>query len=209
MLVNIISIILSTLLSGLSIFVAVRAYKQGTKQIEISNKQSLFKERTNAYIQLNNLFYLYENNKFFLNKSEDMPELSLSLLTSNKMLERIVRTDYNPIENEEDNKFPIKMEELRAFSLQIALLWEGAESTIASCFILEYIQVLCSLHSRLVYLSAEKKYKQKELTESKQKFLEAFKQSSLKKDIAELNRLYFEMKEKKVLEVLKEQIRLK
>ena len=47
---DIISIGLSALLSGLSIFIAIRAYKQGTKQIEISNKQSLFKERTNAFL---------------------------------------------------------------------------------------------------------------------------------------------------------------
>ena len=74
MLVNIISIILSTLLSGISIFIAIRAYKQGTKQIEISNKQSLFKERTNVFLQLNSLYEIYGQNKHLLDGSDSIPE---------------------------------------------------------------------------------------------------------------------------------------
>ena len=209
MLVNIISIILSTLLSGISIFIAIRAYKQGTKQIEISNKQSLFKERTNAIIKLNALFDLYENNKDLLMDCDDIPNFPFHLLANTKMLESIIEVAYNPLESKEQNNFLSKMEDLRAFSLELSLLWDCEESTIASCFILEYVQILCALYKQQVYIFELEKREKLELSDFKKKTKDMANHVGLNQYISNMNNLYNQMKEKNVLNILQEKIKLK
>lgn len=205
---NIISIILSTLLSSISIFIAIRAYKQGTKQIEISNKQSSFNERIKVFTQLTSLVDLYSNNSHLLNDCEDIPDFTFHMLAGNKMLESIIKVVYNPLDNVEQNNFLKKMEDLQELSLKISLLWECEESNIGSNFINAYIQVLVALYKQKVCIAKVEKT-DVDLYRFKEQIQAISKKTELRDYIKIIQAFYLQIKEKNVLNILKEQIRLK
>ena len=207
---SIISIIINTVLSVLTITVAVIALFQTHKQVNISNKQSLFKERTNAFIQLSSLMEIYGGNKSFVDDSEEIPELTFHLLANNKMLESIVEVVYNPLKNKEQNNFLIKMEDLRALSTEVSLLWECEEAIVASQFILSYVQILLNLYRQAISISNFKKATTRlNLSEFKKVVKESAEKTGLNKATKDIALLHTQMIEKDVLNVLKEQIKLK
>lgn len=207
---SIISIIINTVLSVLTITVAVIALFQTHKQVNISNKQSLFKERTNAFIQLSSLMEIYGGNKSFVDDSEEIPELTFHLLANNKMLESVVEVVYNPLKNKEQNNFLIKMEELRALSTEVSLLWECEEAIVASQFILSYVQILLNLYRQAISISNFKKATTRlNLSEFKKVVKESAEKTGLNKATKDIALLHSQMIEKDVLNVLKEQIKLK
>ena len=206
---DIISIGLTALLSGLSIFIAIRAYKQGTKQIEISNKQSLFKERTNAFLQLNSLYEIYRQNNHLLDGSGSVPEVPFHMFTNNKFLEGAISVAYNPLSSKEQNIFLIKMEELREIALQVSLLWDVEQAKIASGFVYGYVELLCALYRQCICVDKLRKQKNINLTEAKQSIDESAQEGGLNDAIKLIAELYNRMKEKNVLNTLKEQIKLK
>ena len=207
---SIISIIINTVLSVLTITVAVIALFQTHKQVNISNKQSLFKERTNAFIQLSSLMEIYGGNKSFVDDSEEIPELTFHLLANNKMLESIVEVVYNPLKNKEQNNFLIKMEDLRALSTEVSLLWECEEAIVASQFILSYVQILLNLYRQAISISNFKKATTRlNLSEFKKVVKESAEKTGLNKATKDIALLHSQMIEKDVLNVLKEQIKLK
>lgn len=206
---DIISIGLSALLSGLSIFIAIRAYKQGTKQIEISNKQSLFKERTNAFLQLNSLYEIYRQNNHLLDGSGSVPEVPFHMFTNNKFLEGAISVAYNPLSSKEQNIFLIKMEELREIALQVSLLWDVEQAKIASDFVYGYVELLCALYRQCICVDKLRKQKNINLTEAKQSIDESAQEGGLNDAIKLIAELYNRMKENNVLNTLKEQIKLK
>ena len=209
MLVNIISIILSTLLSGISIFIAIRAYKQGTKQIEISNKQSLFKERTNVFLQLNSLYEIYGQNKYLLDGSDSIPEFSFHIFTSNKFLQDAMSVAYKPLNSEDQNVFLIKMEDLREVALKISLLWDGEESKSASDFVYGYVELLCALYRQCVYTDKLRKDKNIELSKAKKLITKAAQDVGLTNAIQLIAELHRKVKENNVVNILKDKIKLK
>ena len=206
---DIISIGLSALLSGLSIFIAIRAYKQGTKQIEISNKQSLFKERTNAFLQLNSLYEIYRQNNHLLDGSGSVPEVPFHMFTNNKFLEGAISVAYKPLSSKEQNIFLIKMEELREIALQVSLLWDVEQAKIASGFVYGYVELLCALYRQCICVDKLRKQKNINLTEAKQSIDESAQEGGLNDAIKLIAELYNRMKENNVLNTLKEQIKLK
>lgn len=209
MVVEIISIILSVILSSMSIYIAVKAYKQGTRQIEISNKQSLFKERIRVFTLLNELYEGYELNRHLLKEAVEMPDFIFNLLTGNKFLKDTIELMEKPLSNKEQNYFLSKTEELRAISLEITFLWENMEATYASLFVLDYVDFLCVLYKQQVYLKTLESREKFKLTEFKSSMDSMANKTGLYKTMKSIDSLYNEIKEKKVLEKLKEQIKLK
>lgn len=207
MVLEIVSIALSVFLSGVSIFIAIKAYKQGTKQIEISNKQSLFKERTKAFTLLNNLCEIYENNKHMIKDSAETPDFIFCFLTGNKFLEDTAEIMFKPLSSKEQNYFLCKMEELRDIALQIELLWGNEESKMASSFISQYVELLCNLYKQQVYV--KKLEERKDFVDFKTKTKKMTNDIGLDKAIRIIEDVYKKIKEKDVLNKLKEQIKLK
>lgn len=207
MVLEIVSITLSAFLSGVSIFIAIKAYRQGTKQIEISNKQSLFKERTKAFTLLNNLCEIYENNKHMIKDSAEIPDFIFCFLTGNKLLEDTAEIMFKPLNSKEQNYFLCKMEELRDIALQIELLWENEESKMASSFISQYVELLCNLYKQQVYV--KKLEERKDFVDFKTKTKKMANDIGLDKAIRIIEDVYKKIKEKDVLNKLKEQIKLK
>lgn len=207
MVLEIVSITLSAFLSGVSIFIAIKAYKQGTKQIEISNKQSLFKERTKAFTLLNNLCEIYENNKHMIKDSAETPVFIFCFLTGNKFLEDTAEIMLKPLSSKEQNYFLCKMEELRDIALQIELLWGNEESKMASSFISQYVELLCNLYKQQVYVKQLEE--RKDFVDFKTKTKKMANDIGLDKAIRIIEDVYKKIKEKDVLNKLKEQIKLK
>ena len=206
---DIISIGLSALLSGLSIFIAIRAYKQGTKQIEISNKQSLFKERTKVFLQLNSLYEIYGQNNHLLDGSSRLPDFPFHVFTSNKFLKDATIAIYEPLKNEKHNEFLLKVEDLREIALQISLLWEGEESKLAKDFVYAYVQLLSSLYGQQIYINDLNNRENMELSEFKSRTEEMACEVGLNDAIKLIDEIYNQMKSKDIINTLKEQIKLK
>ena len=209
MIAEIISIILSSLLSLISVIIALKSYKQGNKQLEISNKQSIFNNRCKNFEILNSLYELYINNEKILKDSFDIPEFIFSILTNNDFLLSASDIINKPFGTNEQNTFLIKLDNLRVVALEISLLWDNKESKIASDFIYAYVMLLVSLYNQYLYVEKLKKKQFIELEEIKEKAKIISKNTKLDINITIIEEKCKEMIEKNVLQVLKDEIKLK
>ncbi|MBQ4123402.1 hypothetical protein IJD44_06750, partial [bacterium] len=158
---------------------------------------------------LRNLFNLYEHNKENDKSVVEFPDFMFYLLAGNKFLEDTMEIMEKPLNSKEQNNFLGKMEDLMAIALQIELLWEVEESKIASSFVLKYTDLLCSLYKQNIYILKLKSRKECDLEEFKKLIFKKAKDIGLLKNIEEIRFFFNQIKEKKVLEKLKEQIKLK
>ena len=197
--------IINLILSIATITVAVVALFISIKQIKMSNKRSLFKERTQKYIKLEELVMLYGGCREYLDKAAMMPDFLFTLLTKDLLLVEDNFFVGRPLSKEESDKFLKEMENLKALALEISLLWKAKNSELASAFVNSYenlVMALFKLQVKIKTMENRRGYNEDAL-----KILT--KDVSLNEDIKIIEDIYTRLKNENILNILKEQIRLK
>lgn len=197
--------IISLILSLATITVAVLALFISIKQIKMSNKQSLFKERVQSFIKLNGMVELYGNERKHLDKAEEMPDFLFVLLTKNLILIEENFFVGKPLSKEEGDKFLREMENLRSVALEITLLWNTEDSKIASKFVYAYSELVMNLfkqHTVKQTLINRRGYSEEALKCLTQDI-------KLSESISLIETIYLKLKSDKILDLMSEQIKLK
>lgn len=204
MVLSIISIAVNAILSIITIIVAVKAFNQGNKQIELSNKQCLFEKRTQKFIKLNEFVESYENNRELLKYAEQIPEFLFQMLSKGSLLDDKF-IEEKIISNSEQEKFLKEMENYRTIALEISILWDSEESKLASNFVYAFVGLLMNLFKQ--YISVRSKEIRMGLHEEVIKILT--KDIKLREGIELIEAIYSELKNRDALNILKEQIKVK
>ena len=100
-----ISDILNLILSIVTISIAILALIQSNKQVKISNKQCLFKERVQGFMKFNDIVESYENERQLLSCANEEPYLLFVMLTKNSLLIEENFLKGNPLSKDEGDKF--------------------------------------------------------------------------------------------------------
>lgn len=197
--------IISLILSVVTIIVAVIALFQSNKQIKVSNKQCLFEKRTQKYIKLRSLVEIYEGNRKLLEYSDKIPEFLFQMLTKGNLFNEDNFINAKPLSQEEQNKFLDELDNYRTIALEISILWDSEESQLASNFINAYVDLLMKLFRQ--HIASRSKEVRNGYNEVVVQMLA--KDIKLAEGIKLIEAIYNELKNKDVLNILKEQLTLK
>ena len=203
------SIVINTILSTVTIIIAVRAFKQGNKQIEISNKQSLFKERLVFFNKFKVLYNTYKNNITSIDYLIEIPNYEFHLFANNIILEDVIEVVYKPLDSEKHNELLRKKEQLEEISLYLELLWNCEDGVIASNFVNAYIKLIMALYKQQIFINSINTREELELDEYHKKINENAKKLELDNLKSNIDFCYNQIKSRNVLNDLKEEIRLK
>lgn len=127
-----------------AVFAAVAAC-QTRKQIELSNRQSLFDKRIERWIKAEGLLALFEKNRDLIAVGDD-PVLEADLLfiwlTNNAWLEDSASALKNIEDTSDKKQLLTRLEEIDALAKEIALLFDGTTGTRLQVFVADYANLL-------------------------------------------------------------------
>ena len=157
--------IISLILSIVTIITAVIAVLLSTKQIKLSNKQSLFDRRLKIYIAVKDLINLCNENRHMCEKYlDDMsngPVIDMDTLffwmTNNQMLESCQKLGRNLLKNDEQNVFMHKLAELNSMSEEAKLIFRKKTDNLLSDFILNYKIMLLGMYQYIIFINGSYK----------------------------------------------------
>ena len=193
--------------------VAIIALVQTRQQIKLSNKQHLFDKRTEYYLVAMGLIQLYRNNCSRYTFEKDEPAYAIDLefkwLTNNVYLEEISSAIENPLNAPEHKEFLIKLEDLKNIATKIEFVFFGKASIILSNFVLRYQELLFSVYQYQILLNNMEKASQgKTLEEAQRTVGEKEHRKNLKEAFENMKQADIRLKEEKVEEKIKKQIKL-
>lgn len=142
--------------SIISATLAVIALFQTKSQIQISNRQQLFDRRLDKYILLKDLLALYSKNRNLISKKSDICEMvdfQFSCLTNNSTLESMNQAMSTPLEQDVQNVFLTKCEQLEKAAIEIELIWVNDSAKIMSQFIRQYKDLLMAMYKQQISLN--------------------------------------------------------
>lgn len=212
--VEIVSIIVSAILSIVSIGIAISALYQTKKQIELSNKHKLFDRRLENYLLFVDLLDLYSKSKDKLKSSDDLPQ---SVIIELKLLTNSV----NFVDSfDEKNRSKINYELLKAncnmlkkHSEEASVIWHNEDGNLTSKFIELYANLLIKLMQQDFCIDTYSKIPEttKSITADIQdKKLEEYAESNgLFTAIEQINALYNQIEKLSIKQKLKKTINLK
>lgn len=154
--------IANSIVSIISIFIALIALCQTNRQIVLSNKQKLFDRRLSCLLEFSTIYNLYEENKIHL-KCEDTfcgaIDLVFSWLTNCSELEEMVYAVSKPLHHEEQKVFLTKIEQLQKSAVEISMIFEGDVARIGEEFILTFADLLKAMYQQQVFITGLEKQK--------------------------------------------------
>ena len=160
---NIITSIIVCIATVFSVVIAVIALIQTKKQIEVSNKQNLFKARIKSYLLVRALINLYINNREEIEgEKEDNIYFNCEFLfyqmINNSYLENMGSVMQFPLHNPEQKEFLKSLEELRNNAEKMRFLFKGEIGVDTKKFILAYAQFLMSLYQYKILINSMDDY---------------------------------------------------
>lgn len=160
---NIVTSIIVCIATVISVVIAVIALIQTSKQIELSNKQNLFKDRINNYLLVKALINLYINNREEIEKEKEDNiyfncEDLFYYMVNNSYLESMGNVMSNPLHNPEQKEFLKSLEELRNNAEKMRFLFKGEIALNTKSFILAYAQLLMSLYQYKIFIKRMEDY---------------------------------------------------
>lgn len=211
--VEIISIIVSAILSIVSIGIAINASCQTKKQIELSNKHKLFDRRLEKYTLFIKFLENYDKQKDHLLKKDYLldPITLFSNLMNAHYYDGLIEyaSDGTPSINRE--RFNSKYEPLSLKVKEIDILWQSDDGKIVGRFVELYAKIVYCLYLQSGYMynllafnNLDIRYRSKISNE-----LENYAQESgLVKAIEDIDKIYSYIVEYKIDEKLKSTIKL-
>ena len=205
----------NVIVSIITAIVAIFALGLTFKQIKLSNKQHLFDKRIENYIIAIGLLDLYRTNCEHLDLDKDEPILNIDLyftwLSNNTYLEDITSVINNPLEKIIHKKFLIKSENMKEVGTKINFLFSDKTSKVLSDFVFSYQELLFSMYQYKIILNKmfEKNNEKRSSIEVMQKMFDEPKyRHNLQKKYRNLIEIEKNLKENKVEEKIKKQIKL-
>ncbi|MCR2002923.1 hypothetical protein ABID24_002718 [Blautia caecimuris] len=208
--------IISIFISVVSIIIALAALFQTNRQIALSNKQQLFDRRLSRYLEFNMIYSLYDTNKLYLKDETTFyhtNDLIFLWLTNCVDLEEMMLAVSNPLHQKEQKILLTKYERLKNAAIEIAMVYDGDAAVIAGEFVSSFADLLKAMYQQQVYIS---KLKEQEERDGIPLYLDDYEEKC--KKMAEsiglfelrnrLEHLYSEIACKKVLDKMKDSLRL-
>lgn len=161
--INIITSIITCLATITSSVLAVVAIFQTKKQIELSNKQNLFKDRVRGYLILKGLINLYNENRKQIEeeKKEEIYfncEFLFYEMINNSYLEPMGEVMKSPLHNPEQKEFLKLLEDLRNNSEKMEFIFEGEVAIKIKEFMLAYAELLMELYKYRILIDKMSEY---------------------------------------------------
>lgn len=161
--INIVTSVVVCISTVISVIIAVIAIMQTKKQIELSNKQNLFKDRIRLYLLFKGLENLYkENKKEIESQKEDNIYFNYEFLfygmINNSYLESIGNVMKNPLQNPEQKNFLQALEKLQNNAEEMKFLFNGEIGSDIKRFIMAYAELLMSLYKYKILLYKMEEY---------------------------------------------------
>ncbi len=161
--INIITSIIVCIATIISVVIAAIAIVQTKKQVELSNKQNLFKDRIKSYLLIKALTNLYINNREEIEvEKEDNIYFNCEFLfyqmINNSYLENMGNVMSSPLHNPEQKEFLKSLEELRNNAEKLRFLFKGEIGVDTKKFILAYAQFLMSLYQYKILINSMDDY---------------------------------------------------
>lgn len=148
--------VINTVVSVVSILIALLALFQTKQQISLSNKQQLFERRLSRYLEFNTIYSLYTANRLSLKDANilcDTNNLIFSWLTNCSDLEEMTLAVSNPLHQEEQKIFLTKYEQLKNSAIEISMIFDDYIAKIAEDFISSFADLLKAMYQQQVYIS--------------------------------------------------------
>lgn len=216
---NILQYIYDNLLPIITIIATLIALWQTHKQIMISNKQYLFDKRLSKYLLAKGLLELYKDNESLLDYTDNPDNEAIIVdyqfinLTNNNYLKDVTYIINEPKNNEFKNNFLVKIEELKQLSNEVGFLFPNKSGLLLSNFIMKYQNVLMGLYKYQIVLDLMKKDKipRKNKTtynELQNEYGELKYRHRLYDAIDDLKKSYYEVVNKKVINIIEKSIKL-
>lgn len=160
---NIITLIITCLATITSSVLAVVAIFQTKKQIELSNKQNLFKDRVTGYLILKGLINLYNENRKQIEeeKKEEIYfncEFLFYEMINNSYLEPMGEVMKSPLHNPEQKEFLKLLEDLRNNAEKMEFIFEGEVAIKIKEFMLAYAELLMELYKYRILIDKMSEY---------------------------------------------------
>lgn len=161
--INIITSIITCLATITSSVLAVVAIFQTKKQIELSNKQNLFKDRVTGYLILKGLINLYNENRNQIEeeKKEEIYfncEFLFYEMINNSYLEPMGEVMKSPLHNPEQKEFLKLLEDLRNNAEKMEFIFEGEVAIKIKEFMLAYAELLMELYKYRILIDKMSEY---------------------------------------------------
>ena len=161
--INIITSIITCLATITSSVLAVVAIFQIKKQIELSNKQNLFKDRVTGYLILKGLINLYNENRKQIEeeKKEEIYfncEFLFYEMINNSYLEPMGKVMKSPLHNPEQKEFLKLLEDLRNNAEKMEFIFEGEVAIKIKEFMLAYAELLMELYKYRILIDKMSEY---------------------------------------------------
>lgn len=161
--INIITSIITCLATITFSVLAVVAIFQTKKQIELSNKQNLFKDRVTGYLILKGLINLYNENRKQIEeeKKEEIYfncEFLFYEMINNSYLEPMGEVMKYPLHNPEQKEFLKLLEDLRNNAEKMEFIFEGEVAIKIKEFMLAYAELLMELYKYRILIDKMSEY---------------------------------------------------
>lgn len=161
--INIITSIITCLATITSSVLAVVAIFQTKKQIELSNKQNLFKDRVKGYLILKGLINLYNENRNQIEEEKKEGiyfncEFLFYEMINNSYLEPMGEVMKSPLHNPEQKEFLKLLEDLRNNAEKMEFIFEGEVAIKIKEFMLAYAELLMELYKYRILIDKMREY---------------------------------------------------
>lgn len=211
--VEIISIIVSAILSIVSIGIAINASCQTKKQIELSNKHKLFDRRLEKYTLFLKLLENYDKQKEHLINRDYLldPLILLSNLMNAHYYDGLIEYASDGTPSIKYERFNSKYESLILKAKEIDILWQSDDGKIVGRFVELYAKVVYCLYLQSGYmynLLALNNLNIRERSKISNELENCAQESGLVKAIEDLGKIYSYIVENKIDEKLKSTIKL-
>lgn len=155
---------INIVVSLISIVIALFALYQTKQQITLSNKQQLFDRRLSCYTKFITIYTLFNESKIIINAKDAfvcLGEFEYSFLVNCSYLEEMIQAISKPLQQNEQNIFLKKIEELKNLALEISMVFDGEDGDILSNFVSTYTNLLMKLYQqRIMVNNLEEKNKE-------------------------------------------------
>lgn len=203
------------ILSFVTAITAIVALIQTQRQISISNKQSLFEKRIEAYLVGKGLLQLFKENQRSLSCKGKGPymaiEVDFAWLTNNSFLESITDAIGTPLEMPGHRIYLMKMEEIKTVSTKIHFLFSGKEAYKLAEYVLSYQELLTQMYKYKILLVNMHKASEKfnwDFEYTLNKFDEAQQRSELQSALDKLQQTFTYIENRNVVDKIERQIKL-
>lgn len=215
--VNIVASIITCVATISSLIVAIIAISKSNKQIDISNKQNLFKDRVKSYLIIKGLIELYTENKELIEKERGdsicfASDFVLIQLINNSYLEVMGQVVNKPLHNDEQKEFLKKIEELKNEAEKTKFIFSQDVSIYLFEYVKAYEELLMQLYKYIVFLDRMHAWQEnnpikKDVKELAEEMHEKEDREELIKKYQALTRAFNSVKEHDTMRKVEEQIK--